>query len=157
MVGMGLREVGRLLVVPPLLRVAGRGGGLLRRRSRLFPPAAALERPWQPAARALKGGRRRRGPLTAVKRHCVDEAAPSPPVGGPGGGLGRGGKGGRPGRLCPWRGPLPSRRAVPQRVPFQPKLRKTQGGKQEKKVIHPYSRKAAQLAREAHKQEKKEK
>ncbi|XP_065490504.1 translation machinery-associated protein 16 [Caloenas nicobarica] len=38
-----------------------------------------------------------------------------------------------------------------------PKLRKTQGGKQEKKVIHPYSRKAAQLAREAHKQEKKEK
>ncbi|NWW49837.1 TMA16 protein, partial [Pedionomus torquatus] len=38
----------------------------------------------------------------------------------------------------------------------QPKLRKTQGGKQEKKVIHPYSRKAAQLAREAHKQEKKE-
>ncbi|XP_052634466.1 translation machinery-associated protein 16 isoform X1 [Harpia harpyja] len=39
----------------------------------------------------------------------------------------------------------------------RPKLRKTQGGKQEKKVIHPYSRKAAQLAREAHKQEKKEK
>ncbi|XP_064917498.1 translation machinery-associated protein 16 isoform X4 [Columba livia] len=39
----------------------------------------------------------------------------------------------------------------------KPKLRKTQGGKQEKKVIHPYSRKAAQLAREAHKQEKKEK
>ncbi|NXP73393.1 TMA16 protein, partial [Ramphastos sulfuratus] len=38
----------------------------------------------------------------------------------------------------------------------QPKLRKTQGGKQEKKAIHPYSRKAAQLAREAHKQEKKE-
>ncbi|NWU68650.1 TMA16 protein, partial [Pterocles burchelli] len=38
----------------------------------------------------------------------------------------------------------------------QPKLRKTQGGKQEKKVIHPYSRKAAQLAREVHKQEKKE-
>ncbi|NXJ65090.1 TMA16 protein, partial [Rostratula benghalensis] len=38
----------------------------------------------------------------------------------------------------------------------QPKLRKTQGGKQEKKVIHPYSRKAAQLARAAHKQEKKE-
>ncbi|XP_061849113.1 translation machinery-associated protein 16 isoform X2 [Colius striatus] len=38
-----------------------------------------------------------------------------------------------------------------------PKLRKTQGGKQEKKVVHPYSRKAAQLAREAHKQEKKEK
>ncbi|XP_032542203.1 translation machinery-associated protein 16 isoform X1 [Chiroxiphia lanceolata] len=38
-----------------------------------------------------------------------------------------------------------------------PKLRKTQGGKQEKKVIHPYSRKAAQLAREVHKQEKKEK
>ncbi|NXW07714.1 TMA16 protein, partial [Fregetta grallaria] len=38
----------------------------------------------------------------------------------------------------------------------QPKLRKSQGGKQEKKVIHPYSRKAAQLAREAHKQEKKE-
>ncbi|NXL59648.1 TMA16 protein, partial [Chordeiles acutipennis] len=38
----------------------------------------------------------------------------------------------------------------------QPKLRKTQGGKQEKKIIHPYSRKAAQLAREAHKQEKKE-
>ncbi|NXT25412.1 TMA16 protein, partial [Syrrhaptes paradoxus] len=37
-----------------------------------------------------------------------------------------------------------------------PKLRKTQGGKQEKKVIHPYSRKAAQLAREVHKQEKKE-
>ncbi|KAK2527607.1 Tma16, partial [Columba guinea] len=42
-------------------------------------------------------------------------------------------------------------------ISFQPKLRKTQGGKQEKKVIHPYSRKAAQLAREAHKQEKKEK
>ncbi|NWS42267.1 TMA16 protein, partial [Probosciger aterrimus] len=39
----------------------------------------------------------------------------------------------------------------------QPKLRKKQGGKQEKKAIHPYSRKAAQLAREAHKQEKKEK
>ncbi|NXP97503.1 TMA16 protein, partial [Vidua macroura] len=39
----------------------------------------------------------------------------------------------------------------------QPKLRKPQGGKQEKKVIHPYSRKAAQLAREVHKQEKKEK
>ncbi|NXN09221.1 TMA16 protein, partial [Indicator maculatus] len=38
----------------------------------------------------------------------------------------------------------------------QPKLRKTQSGKQEKKAIHPYSRKAAQLAREAHKQEKKE-
>uniref|UniRef100_A0A8C6NC90 Translation machinery-associated protein 16 n=1 Tax=Melopsittacus undulatus TaxID=13146 RepID=A0A8C6NC90_MELUD len=38
-----------------------------------------------------------------------------------------------------------------------PKLRKNQGGKQEKKAIHPYSRKAAQLAREAHKQEKKEK
>ncbi|NXD92186.1 TMA16 protein, partial [Chaetorhynchus papuensis] len=38
----------------------------------------------------------------------------------------------------------------------QPKLRKPQGGKQEKKVIHPYSRKAAQLAREVHKQEKKE-
>ncbi|NWR77564.1 TMA16 protein, partial [Centropus unirufus] len=38
----------------------------------------------------------------------------------------------------------------------QPKLRKTPGGKQEKKAIHPYSRKAAQLAREAHKQEKKE-
>ncbi|NXI59015.1 TMA16 protein, partial [Chloroceryle aenea] len=38
----------------------------------------------------------------------------------------------------------------------QPKLRKTRG-KQEKKVIHPYSRKAAQLEREAHKQEKKEK
>ncbi|NWU74184.1 TMA16 protein, partial [Onychorhynchus coronatus] len=38
----------------------------------------------------------------------------------------------------------------------QPKLRKTQGGKQEKKVIHPYSRKAAQLTREVHKQEKKE-
>ncbi|KAM4781926.1 translation machinery-associated protein 16 isoform X2 [Corvus hawaiiensis] len=38
-----------------------------------------------------------------------------------------------------------------------PKLRKPQGGKQEKKVIHPYSRKAAQLAREVHKQEKKEK
>nr|XP_009675468.1 PREDICTED: translation machinery-associated protein 16 isoform X3 [Struthio camelus australis] len=40
---------------------------------------------------------------------------------------------------------------------FQPKLLKGKGGKQEKKVIHPYSRKAAQLAREAHKQEKKEK
>uniref|UniRef100_A0A8C3NY96 Translation machinery-associated protein 16 n=1 Tax=Cyanoderma ruficeps TaxID=181631 RepID=A0A8C3NY96_9PASS len=40
---------------------------------------------------------------------------------------------------------------------FQPKLRKPQGGKQDKKVIHPYSRKAAQLAREVHKQEKKEK
>nr|XP_025975986.1 translation machinery-associated protein 16 [Dromaius novaehollandiae] len=38
-----------------------------------------------------------------------------------------------------------------------PKLLKGKGGKQEKKVIHPYSRKAAQLAREAHKQEKKEK
>ncbi|XP_005517659.1 PREDICTED: translation machinery-associated protein 16 [Pseudopodoces humilis] len=38
-----------------------------------------------------------------------------------------------------------------------PKLRKPQGGKQEKKVIHPYSRKAAQLARDVHKQEKKEK
>ncbi|NXA40013.1 TMA16 protein, partial [Eudromia elegans] len=38
----------------------------------------------------------------------------------------------------------------------QPKLLKSKGGKQEKKVIHPYSRKAAQLAREAHKQEKKE-
>lgn len=30
-------------------------------------------------------------------------------------------------------------------------------GKQEKKVIHPYSRKAAQLAREGHKQDRKEK
>ncbi|NXK52512.1 TMA16 protein, partial [Chauna torquata] len=39
----------------------------------------------------------------------------------------------------------------------QPKLPKSKGGKQEKKVIHPYSRKAAQLAREAHKQDKKEK
>ncbi|KGL82898.1 Translation machinery-associated protein 16, partial [Tinamus guttatus] len=39
----------------------------------------------------------------------------------------------------------------------QPKLLKNKGGKQEKKVVHPYSRKAAQLAREAHKQEKKEK
>lgn len=38
-----------------------------------------------------------------------------------------------------------------------PKLPKTKGGKQEKKAVHPYSRKAAQLAREAHKQDKKEK
>ncbi|XP_035406417.1 translation machinery-associated protein 16 [Cygnus atratus] len=38
-----------------------------------------------------------------------------------------------------------------------PKLPKSKGAKQEKKVIHPYSRKAAQLAREAHKQDKKEK
>uniref|UniRef100_K7FCW8 Translation machinery-associated protein 16 n=1 Tax=Pelodiscus sinensis TaxID=13735 RepID=K7FCW8_PELSI len=39
----------------------------------------------------------------------------------------------------------------------QPKVPKGRGGGHEKKVIHPYSRKAAQLAREAHKQEKKEK
>ncbi|XP_052546278.1 translation machinery-associated protein 16 [Tympanuchus pallidicinctus] len=38
-----------------------------------------------------------------------------------------------------------------------PKLPKTKGGKQEKKAVHPYSRKAAQLAREAHKKDKKEK
>ncbi|KAM9142745.1 translation machinery-associated protein 16 isoform 2-T3 [Pangshura tecta] len=38
-----------------------------------------------------------------------------------------------------------------------PKVPKGRGGGQEKKVIHPYSRKAAQLTREAHKQEKKEK
>ncbi|XP_034626548.1 translation machinery-associated protein 16 isoform X1 [Trachemys scripta elegans] len=37
-----------------------------------------------------------------------------------------------------------------------PKVPKGRGGGQEKKVIHPYSRKAAQLTREAHKQEKKE-
>ncbi|CAM5108230.1 unnamed protein product [Eretmochelys imbricata] len=39
----------------------------------------------------------------------------------------------------------------------KPKVPKGRGGGQEKKVIHPYSRKAAQLTREAHKQEKKEK
>ncbi|XP_067407902.1 translation machinery-associated protein 16 isoform X4 [Emydura macquarii macquarii] len=39
----------------------------------------------------------------------------------------------------------------------QPKVPKGRGGGEEKKVIHPYSRKAAQLTREAHKQEKKEK
>ncbi|XP_059577277.1 translation machinery-associated protein 16 [Alligator mississippiensis] len=38
-----------------------------------------------------------------------------------------------------------------------PKAPKGKGGGQEKKVIHPYSRKAAQLTRKAHKQEKKEK
>ncbi|XP_048365775.1 translation machinery-associated protein 16 [Sphaerodactylus townsendi] len=38
-----------------------------------------------------------------------------------------------------------------------PKAAKSRGGGQEKKVIHPYSRKAAQLTKEAHKQEKKEK
>ncbi|XP_054846629.1 translation machinery-associated protein 16 [Eublepharis macularius] len=38
-----------------------------------------------------------------------------------------------------------------------PKAAKSKGGGQEKKVIHPYSRKAAQLTKEAHKQEKKEK
>lgn len=39
---------------------------------------------------------------------------------------------------------------------LQPKGPHTKG-KQEKKVIHPYSRKAAQLAREGHKQDRKEK
>uniref|UniRef100_A0A5F8GS14 Translation machinery-associated protein 16 n=1 Tax=Monodelphis domestica TaxID=13616 RepID=A0A5F8GS14_MONDO len=39
----------------------------------------------------------------------------------------------------------------------QPKAPKGKSSGQEKKVIHPYSRKAAQLNREAHKQEKKEK
>ncbi|XP_020665590.3 translation machinery-associated protein 16 [Pogona vitticeps] len=38
-----------------------------------------------------------------------------------------------------------------------PKAAKNKGGGQEKKVIHPYSRKAAQLTKEAHKQEKKDK
>ncbi|KAJ6668682.1 hypothetical protein lerEdw1_012165 [Lerista edwardsae] len=38
-----------------------------------------------------------------------------------------------------------------------PKAAKNRGVGQEKKVIHPYSRKAAQLAKEVHKQEKKEK
>lgn len=40
---------------------------------------------------------------------------------------------------------------------FQPKAPKGKTVGQEKKVIHPYSRKAAQITREAHKQEKKEK
>nr|XP_020761517.1 translation machinery-associated protein 16 isoform X2 [Odocoileus virginianus texanus] len=40
---------------------------------------------------------------------------------------------------------------------FQPKAPKGKSVGQEKKVIHPYSRKAAQITREAHKQEKKEK
>ncbi|ETE65209.1 hypothetical protein L345_09021 [Ophiophagus hannah] len=38
-----------------------------------------------------------------------------------------------------------------------PKTAKPKGGEQEKKAIHPYSRKAAQLTKEAHKQVKKEK
>ncbi|XP_007461605.1 PREDICTED: translation machinery-associated protein 16 [Lipotes vexillifer] len=38
-----------------------------------------------------------------------------------------------------------------------PKAPKGKSVGQEKKVIHPYSRKAAQITREAHKQEKKEK
>lgn len=38
----------------------------------------------------------------------------------------------------------------------QPKAPKTKKGP-EQKVIHPYSRKAAQLVRETHKQEKKDK
>ncbi|XP_076995733.1 translation machinery-associated protein 16 isoform X2 [Tamandua tetradactyla] len=38
-----------------------------------------------------------------------------------------------------------------------PKASKGKGTGREKKVIHPYSRKAAQITREAHKQEKKEK
>ncbi|KAH0616071.1 hypothetical protein JD844_026893 [Phrynosoma platyrhinos] len=38
-----------------------------------------------------------------------------------------------------------------------PKAVKSKGGGQEKKIIHPYSRKAAQLTKEANKQEKKEK
>ncbi|KAF6097695.1 translation machinery associated 16-like protein [Phyllostomus discolor] len=38
-----------------------------------------------------------------------------------------------------------------------PKALKGKSGGQEKKVVHPYSRKAAQITREAHKQEKKEK
>ncbi|XP_036168794.1 translation machinery-associated protein 16 isoform X2 [Myotis myotis] len=38
-----------------------------------------------------------------------------------------------------------------------PKALKGKGVGREKKVIHPYSRKAAQITREAHKQEKKEK
>ena len=40
---------------------------------------------------------------------------------------------------------------------FQPKAPKGKSVGQEKKVIHLYSRKAAQITREAHKQEKKEK
>ncbi|XP_028599693.1 translation machinery-associated protein 16 isoform X1 [Podarcis muralis] len=39
----------------------------------------------------------------------------------------------------------------------EPKAAKGKRGAQEKKVIHPYSRKAAQLTKEAHKQERKEK
>ncbi|PNI61748.1 TMA16 isoform 6 [Pan troglodytes] len=38
-----------------------------------------------------------------------------------------------------------------------PKAPKGKSAGREKKVIHPYSRKAAQITREAHKQEKKEK
>ena len=38
-----------------------------------------------------------------------------------------------------------------------PKAPKGKSVRQEKKLIHPYSRKAAQITREAHKQEKKEK
>jgi translation machinery-associated protein 16 len=38
-----------------------------------------------------------------------------------------------------------------------PKTLKGESTGWEKKVIHPYSRKAAQITREAHKQEKKEK
>ncbi|KAM6440931.1 translation machinery-associated protein 16 [Liasis olivaceus] len=38
-----------------------------------------------------------------------------------------------------------------------PKTAKAKGGGQEKKVIHPYSRKAAQLTKQAHKQVRKEK
>nr|XP_044622946.1 translation machinery-associated protein 16 isoform X1 [Equus asinus]XP_044622947.1 translation machinery-associated protein 16 isoform X1 [Equus asinus]XP_044622948.1 translation machinery-associated protein 16 isoform X1 [Equus asinus] len=40
---------------------------------------------------------------------------------------------------------------------FKPKAPKGKSVGREKKVIHPYSRKAAQITREAHKQEKKEK
>ncbi|XP_006872583.1 PREDICTED: translation machinery-associated protein 16 [Chrysochloris asiatica] len=39
----------------------------------------------------------------------------------------------------------------------KPKAPKRKNGGQEKKVIHPYSRKAAQITREAHKQTKREK
>ncbi|XP_062992171.1 translation machinery-associated protein 16 [Elgaria multicarinata webbii] len=38
-----------------------------------------------------------------------------------------------------------------------PKAAKSKGGGQEKKVVHPYSRKAAQLTKEAHKKDRKEK
>nr|XP_031540232.1 translation machinery-associated protein 16 [Vicugna pacos] len=42
-------------------------------------------------------------------------------------------------------------------APGAPKAPKGKNVRQEKKVIHPYSRKAAQITRQAHKQEKKEK